>query len=540
MTKTTKFRLGLLGFTAAVALAGCFGADNVASPGEGSFPGAGSSSSSSSSSSSGVAAASCPTGTNNVGVIDLAGGAQARNCQLPTTITGNLVLAKLDGVIYSVSGRVNVGVDMGPNINSPLAGGTEGVLTVEPGVTIFGSAGLDYIAVQRGSKIYAEGTATKPIIFTSKRNVQGLSTSDSIGEWGGLVILGRAPANLCTTDAVPTSISGFDTCGGTFEAVAGLNYGGSNITDNSGSLKYVQVRYTGYQVEVNKELNGITFGGVGAGTSVDYVQVYNSSDDGVEFFGGTVNAKHLVLIGNDDEQFDTDNTWSGSVQWMLAVQAARSTVGSFGFEMSCDKSGGGGQPSFCPTSSSVNTGSVRPYTYPKVSNATVIMKNTANTQALKLDTGTGLLLMNSIVKTTSAASNCLLVQDTNTTAAQVAFRSVLGVCGGIASVSNNTAHTAPTVTAAEALWNTGNITTFGLPTVTNNSIVASSTLTSDFINGATENAVVVTDPTILNLAANNNVGFFTKPTNIGAVSSASDTWYKGWTCGMGTGEASCQ
>ncbi|MFT3996743.1 MAG: hypothetical protein QM667_04990, partial [Asticcacaulis sp.] len=264
-----------------------------------------------------------------------------------------------------------------------------------------------------------------------------------------------------------------------------------------------------------------------------------------------VNAKHLVLYGNDDEQFDTDNTWSGSVQWMLAIQAARSTSGSFGFEMSCNKGGNSGIRSMCPSSTAVNTGTIRPYSYPKISNATIIMKNTANTQALKLDTGTGLLLMNSIIRTTSAASNCFSIQDDNTVIAQIAFRSVYAICGGIASVSaqtgsSNVGHTAPTVAQAEALWTAGNIgrvnsvTSVTLPTVLNNYLGTSTTLTNDFINGASENAVVVTDPTILNDGVNNNVGFFTKPTNIGAVSSASDTWYKGWTCGMATGEKSCQ
>jgi hypothetical protein len=536
---------------ASLTLAACFGGSSkVASPGEGSFIGGGSSSSSSStssSSSSGVAATSCPTGFDNVGTITAGSGAQFRNCQLPSTITGNLVLAKLPGVIYSLSGRVSVGVDQGPNVNAPIAGATKGVLTVEPGVTVFGSAGLDYLVINRGSQIFAEGTASAPIIFTSRNNVIGASTANSIGEWGGLVILGRAPSNSCVVDAVPTTLDGFNTCGNVFEAVAGLNFGGNSLVDNSGSLKYVQVRYSGYQVDVGKELNGITLAGVGSGTNVDYVQVYNSSDDGIETFGGSVNLKHLVLYGNDDEQFDTDNTYSGSVQYMIALQRVFSTSGSYAFEMSCNKGGNGGIASMCPTAAAVNTGAIRPYTYPKISNATIIMKNTTNTQALKLDTGTGLLLMNSIIKTTSPASNCLLVQDNNTVLAQIAFRSVVGQCAGIASVGVQSGasnpggiFTAPTLAEAQALWTTGRITSFGLPATTNNSLGATSTLTDDIINGANETAVPVTNPTILNAAANNNVGFFQTVTYVGAVKDASDTWYKGWTCGMGTGEASCQ
>jgi hypothetical protein len=555
MTNSTKFRLGLMGFVASVALAGCFGGSaKVASPGEGSFFGGGvgsSSSSSSSSATSGVAATSCPTGFDNVGVITLAGGAQARNCQLPSRVTGNLVLSKLNGVIYSVSGPVNIGFDQGPNVNAPISGATKGVLTVEPGVIVFGSGGLDYIAVNRGSQIFAEGSATDPIIFTSRNNVIGASTASSIGEWGGLIILGRAPSNSCATDAVPTTLDGFNTCGNNFEGISTLQFGGNNLADNSGSLKYIQVRYTGYVIDVNKEINGITFAGVGAGTKVDYVQVYNSSDDGIEMFGGSVNLKHLVLNGNDDEQFDTDNTYSGSVQYMIALQRVFSTSGSFGFEMSCNKGGNGGVTSFCPPTAAVNTGTLRPYPYPKISNATVVMKNTnsGSARALKLDTGTGLLLMNSVLKTNAATDACLLIQDENTTRAQIAFRSVLGQCGSISAIgvqsgaSNLGAaagHTLPTQAAADALWTAGNITTFGLPTTTNNSINSASTLTNDIVNGANEAAVAVTNPTILNLAANNNTGFFEIVTYIGAVRDANDNWYKGWTCGMGAGEKSCQ
>src|SRR3546814_2536295 len=132
----------------------------------------------------GGAADDCPTGTANVGVIN-----DLRNCQISGTITGNRTIANLPGVIYSLSGAVTVGVDVGGDGNAP--GGQQGILTIEPGTVIFGSSGADFLLVNRGSQLFAEGTATQPIIFTSRPNVEGTSGADSIGQWGGLVALGR-------------------------------------------------------------------------------------------------------------------------------------------------------------------------------------------------------------------------------------------------------------------------------------------------------------------------------------------------------------
>ncbi|WP_373995859.1 hypothetical protein, partial [Leptospira interrogans] len=118
------------------------------------------------------------------------------------------------------------------------------ILTIDPGVVIFGSSGADYLLIERGSQINAEGTASRPIVMTSRQNIVGTATEDSIGDWGGLVLLGRAPQNRCN---VPGATGGTVNCEQNIEGAGGL-YGGATATDSSGRLRYVQVRYAGFQV----------------------------------------------------------------------------------------------------------------------------------------------------------------------------------------------------------------------------------------------------------------------------------------------------
>ncbi len=194
----------------------------------------------------------------------------------------------------------------------PIPVGTYGGLTIEPGVRLFGSAGLDYIVVNRGSQIFAVGTPTSPIIFTSRQSVEGTTGVDFIGQWGGLVILGRANITNCpgAKAAARAAIYGTPACEATVEGTTAALWRQQN-TDNSGSLRYVRVQHSGFQILPNHELNGITLAGVGSGTTIDLVQVHNSSDDGIEWFGGTVNAKHIVLTGDDDDSIDTDQGFRG-------------------------------------------------------------------------------------------------------------------------------------------------------------------------------------------------------------------------------------
>lgn len=200
---------------------------------------------------------------------------------------------------YVLSGGVFIG---GDNTSSAA-------LTIDGGTTIYGEKGLDFLVINRGSKIHVNGSASKPVVMTSAND----NTADehTSGQWGGLIINGNAPINGCNP--------GTPVCEAEGEGGTG-RYGGNNPADDSGNLNYLVVKYAGFLITPTNELNGIAFQGVGNGTVVDYVQVHNNSDDGVEFFGGTVNAKHLFLTGNEDDSLDWTFGWTGKVQHVVIQQ----------------------------------------------------------------------------------------------------------------------------------------------------------------------------------------------------------------------------
>ena len=162
-------------------------------------------------------------------------------------------------------------------------------------------------------------TATQPIIFTSRDNVVGFNTANSSGQWGGIVLSGRAPITDCTI--APAATPGTAACERQTEgAVDPALYGGVLNNDNSGRMSYVQIRYSGFVLSGNSELQSLTLGGVGSGTVISHIQSHNSSDDGIEWFGGRINQRYLVLTGNDDDSLDVDTGWRGAVQNLLIVQ----------------------------------------------------------------------------------------------------------------------------------------------------------------------------------------------------------------------------
>ena len=185
------------------------------------------------------------------------------------------------------------------------------VLTIEPGTKIVGEAGQrGGLIITRNAKISADGTADKPIVFTSA------SATPQRGDWAGIVILGNAPTN-----------ASFNGLQGVGEIEGGINnsdglglYGGTNPADNSGILRYVRIEYAGYAFLPDKEINGLTFGGVGNQTVVDNVQVSYANDDSFEWFGGTVNCTHLISFRTLDDDFDTDNGYSGKVQFGIVLR----------------------------------------------------------------------------------------------------------------------------------------------------------------------------------------------------------------------------
>jgi hypothetical protein len=184
-------------------------------------------------------------------------------------------------------------------------------LTIEAGTRIEGEKSTrGALVVTRGAKIIAEGTKEKPIVFTSDAG------SPAAGDWGGIVILGRA-----TTNAVFNNVAGVGEIEGGVNNGEGLGlYGGADDNDNSGVLKYVRIEYAGYAFLPDKELNSLTLGAVGSGTTIDYVQVSNSLDDAFEWFGGTVNAKHLIAYKTLDDDLDTDNGYRGRVQFVIVIR----------------------------------------------------------------------------------------------------------------------------------------------------------------------------------------------------------------------------
>ena len=190
-------------------------------------------------------------------------------------------------------------------------------LTIEAGTIVKGSSGTGSLAsalvAARGGKLMAEGTASEPIIMTSASdNItigQTMGTNldqNDRGLWGGLIVLGNAPCSF-SGDVTDLQIEGIPA-----EDTWGL-YGGSNATDNSGVMKYISIRHGGALIGEGNEINGLTLGGVGSGTEIDHIEVVANVDDGVEFFGGTVNASNLLVWAQGDDAIDIDQAYSGTI-----------------------------------------------------------------------------------------------------------------------------------------------------------------------------------------------------------------------------------
>ena len=196
-------------------------------------------------------------------------------------------------------------------------------LTIQPGTIIKGKQGTGSLAsaliIAQGGKLIAEGTAEKPIIFTSE--LDNIKAGETFGtnlqktdnqKWGGLIILGNAPVSAATGDA-KAQIEGIPAT----ESYG--KYGGDNVADNSGSLKYVSIRHGGALIGEGNEINALTLGGVGNGTRIENIEVYATLDDGVEFFGGTVNCKNLLVYYQGDDGIDLDQNYAGTVDGFMVI-----------------------------------------------------------------------------------------------------------------------------------------------------------------------------------------------------------------------------
>lgn len=265
-------------------------------------------------------------------------------------------------------------------------------LTIQPGTIIKGDKdSKGTLTIKQGAKIDARGTAALPIVFTSSQP----AGSRARGDWGGLIILGKAPQNIPAAPGQPLpKIEG----GLTPDAF----FGGTDANDNSGFLQYVRIEFPGVAFSLNNEINGLTLGGVGTGTTIDHIQVSYSGDDSFEWFGGTANAKYLVAFRGLDDDWDTDNGFAGKVQFGISLRdpnVADEAGASNGFESDNDANGTNNGPKTSAVFSNISNIVATPVNgqtiNPKYANGLHIRRNSALSVFNSLSVGypnTGLLL----------------------------------------------------------------------------------------------------------------------------------------------------
>lgn len=242
-----------------------------------------------------------------------------RNCVYSSAFVGLANPLTVNVTIPFISG-VHIFQDslvVGTNVASGAApaGGTGPRLTIEAGNTLAFSDSGDYVLINRGSQIIANGSPAAPITFTAFADaVSGTAGANDVQLWGGMVINGNGITNNCT-DAQRAA----NQCHVVSEGQPS-NYGGNSNTESSGTLRYVILKHTGFEVAPNDELNGITFNAVGSGTVVENIQVYSTYDDGLEFFGGAVNVRNAVLLYVRDDSLDFSDGYQGTIQNALAIQ----------------------------------------------------------------------------------------------------------------------------------------------------------------------------------------------------------------------------
>lgn len=413
-----------------------------------------------------------------------------------TLKTGNTY--KLRGIVYVVDGAK---------------------LTIEPGVIIQGEkSSRGTLVVTRGTQILASGTVDKPIVFTSD------AASPTMGDWGGIVILGRARVN-----------SSYNGVAGVGEIEGGVNnaeglglYGGADDNDNSGILKYIRIEYAGYAYLPDKELNGLTMGGVGKGTTIDYVQVSNAADDSFEWFGGSVDCKHLIAYKGLDDDWDMDNGFSGRIQFGISMRDSMvaDISQSNGFEIDNDAGGS----------------NLLPQTSAVFSNMTVIgpratltnMGNSLFRRGIHTRRNSAVSIFNSIIMGWPTGWNLDgslgSPTDLNYSAASPkAFVSNTIIAG------NNTQFTYSASSSAPTGWTTADLQLYfnraggGNSTFTNTSDVM---LTASLNQSGSPDWNPTTGSPALSGAdfssAKVNNSFFTATAYRGACGQ-NDTWWKGWT-----------
>lgn len=268
---------------------------------------------------------------------------------------------------FNLKGRVTSDLTLKEGYTYKLLGSLQVVaparLTIEPGVTVEAADNgeINYILIEQGASISAVGTAESPIVLTSELK--------ETGAWGGLHICGKAHSNKAA------SAGEFLT-----SEIGNAIYGGNEENDNSGKLRYVRLEYTGYKLDAEHEANGLSLYGVGNGTSISYIQCYKGSDDGIEFFGGSVNVDHCVVVDCTDDSFDWTEGWNGKGEYLVAYQ----TDPTCDCLMECDNNG--------------DDFNATPVAHPTLKYVTLIGNNSSeNKRGIRLRAGTEVTLENALV-----------------------------------------------------------------------------------------------------------------------------------------------
>jgi hypothetical protein len=525
----SRFRALLLA-TTILPIAACSGADDIASPGEGviivpapappttppppTVP-------------PGTPAASCPT---IEGVTDAGTQGAFRLCRLPTSITTDRRLTRVANLAYLIDGRVDVGIDLGGS-NTPNSTGRSAILTIDPGVIVVANSGdqtNDLMVVNRGSRINAEGTTTQPIIFTARENTTGAVSDTTQGLWGGVILAGRAPISDCSATAGSTSLVGGSAgCQNIVEGTGNVAYGGEVANDSSGTFRYVQIRYSGVAISAGNELQGLTTGGVGRGTAIDHVHVHNSADDGIEIFGGTHNARYVVATGADDDDFDTDFGYNGSIQFALGIK----------------RTGNGSSDPRNLEVDSNNNREAGPRQFLRLANFTFI--SPLNFENILVRGGADATLVNGIVRGLGNGA-CLNIDHPETTRGATNSPPADPASGVSAPDRGPPVFNSVVLECASAFRdNDGNVTGAEIQAIfsagTNNNAAATNTIANGYFPGAGATGVTAFNPATLNPAGDS---FLVATNFIGAISASNQAEFQGWTCNsgyasFGTGSLSC-
>jgi hypothetical protein len=424
--------------------------------------------------------------------------AQLNVCSITGRITESVTLT--NNIVWQLNGLVSVGfgnLEVEEEADVDFLKDEGVTLTIQAG-TLFRNVNQSALIITRGSNIQANGTADDPIIMTSNN---GTSFNGS-GQWGGVVIQGFGLHNVCNdgagnNDAMPTN----PVCNIAGEGASGF-FGGNDNSDNSGTLNYVVVAKGGFAVAADNELNGITFQGVGNGTTVDFIQVHNNSDDGVEFFGGAVNAKHVVLTANEDDEVDWDEGYVGNIQYVVMKKAISTSVTTSPQGIEADNAGG--------------SNDALPRSNPSLSNLTFIGDPANSQKAIHLRLGTGALIYNSLFKD---FPQCIDVDNTESNNQITA-----GTLRMVNVFTNCTAQFAGDSETAGNDFGTNLLTTAG-NTITNGAI------TLDAAYASTDAAADGLTP-VAPAEAGGSGTFFDMTDYAGAVepgTAAGDAWWADWT-----------